>query len=249
MNIQWDSEDYKKSFSFVHKYGKDLTELITLPKGSFVCDLGCGGGQLTSELKNMGYDVIGIDASENMLETAKRSYPDIDFRFGDALDFKLGRKADGIFSNAVFHWISAENQNAMIKNIAENLRHGGQLVCEFGGKGCAETVHSALEKIFNEKGLVYTRDFFFPTIGEYAPLLERHGLRVVYASLFDRPTPQEKGISGWIKMFDKKPFENLSPDITEEIIARAEKTLSPVLMRSGTACIDYVRIRIKAVRL
>ena len=39
--------------------------------------------------------------------------------------------------------------------------------------------------------LTYRRTFYFPTVGEYAPMLERHGLQVRAALLFDRPTPQQ----------------------------------------------------------
>ena len=45
--------------------------------------------------------------------------------------------------------------------------------------------------------------WYYPSIGEYAPLLERHGLEVRNASLFDRPTPLEgeNGLDQWLRMF------------------------------------------------
>lgn len=56
-------------------------------------------------------------------------------RIADAAKFSLEKPADGIFSNAVFHWI--DDLSALAKNLAANLRASGELVCEFGGKGCA----------------------------------------------------------------------------------------------------------------
>ncbi len=38
-----------------------------------VCDLGCGTGQMTRRLKSMGYDMIGIDVSYDMLMEAMTS--------------------------------------------------------------------------------------------------------------------------------------------------------------------------------
>lgn len=249
MNIKWNVENYTDNFGFVYGYGEEVTQLFDLPGGSFVADVGCGGGQLTHKLAVKGYGVCGIDASADMIALAKRQFPDIDFKVDDATKFTLPRPADGIFSNAVFHWI--DDQRALIANLARNLRRGGQLVCEFGGKGCGETVHAALKEAFEGEGLSYRNPFYFPTIGEYAPLLEEGGLRPVYCSLFPRPTLQqgEDGLKNWIKMFVRVPFEGMDEDRKERVLSDAERRARPALYRDGKWYVDYVRIRIKAVRI
>ncbi len=63
MNIQWDEKKYADDFNFVPQYGEAVLDLITLPKGSFAVDLGCGNGVLTVKLTERGYDVLGIDDS------------------------------------------------------------------------------------------------------------------------------------------------------------------------------------------
>lgn len=250
MNITWNAKEYRDNFSFVPQYGADVLELIDAAPGALAVDLGCGNGGLTGSLVQRGYRVIGVDASETMLALARERYPDIPLLQADACDFTLLEKADVIFSNAVLHWIDAGRQDALIQNLARQLAPGGQLVCEFGGKGCAERVHAALEKIFAAHGLTYRRTFYFPTVGEYAPMLERHGLQVRYAVLFDRPTPQQtpNGLADWIRMFDKAPFAGLTEALQEEIIREAEDALRPVLYHDGRWYVDYVRIRIKAVK-
>ena len=251
MNIKWDSEEYKRNFSFVPSYGEDVLSLITVGKGARALDLGCGNGHLTSALYKRGFSVIGIDQSDDMLSLARKDYPDLELRKGDALTFSLEKKADLIFSNAVFHWIDEERQEDLMENISRNLKRGGELVFEMGGKGCAESVHSTLEEIFKEKGLLYKRTFFFPSIGEYAPIIERHGLKIDYAILFDRPTVQsaKDGLSSWIRMFDSAPFEGLDERRVEEIIREAEKRLEKRLFINGRWTIDYVRLRMRAHRL
>lgn len=250
MNITWDAKNYKENFSFVHEYGEDVINLLKKPEGSRVVDLGCGNGALSKKLADKGFHVIGIDASWPMLELAKAQYPQIEFVKGDACSFQLPQKADAVFSNAVFHWIDAAKQQDMLKNIAECLNTGGELVCEFGGKGCAETVHAALEQAFARRKLVYPRTFYFPTIGEYAPLLEKAGFRVEYAVLFDRPTKQktEDGFRDWIRMFNKAPFEGMEEGLKNEIIDEAKNQVRPVLYHDGSWYIDYVRIRFRAVK-
>lgn len=247
-NIAWNAKEYQQNFSFVPSYGEAVTELITKPQGSFVVDLGCGNGTLTEKLLEKGFRVLGVDDSEDMLRLARRNHPDVTFQKGNALDFALIEKADVIFSNAVFHWLDGEKQQAMLCNLYRNLKPGGELVCEFGGYGCAETVHSALEAVFAERRLKYPRVFYFPTIGQYAPMLEKAGFKVEFATLFDRPTVQngEDGAADWIRMFDKKPFEGMAHDVQEEIIREAVERVRGKLYKDGQWVIDYVRIRFRA---
>ena len=249
MNIHWNAKEYQNNFSFVPHYGEDVLRLIDAPEGSLVIDLGSGSGVLTQKLAQRGYRTIGIDASEEMTALARKSYPHLSFVTADAATFSLTEKADVIFSNAVFHWI--DDQNALLYHIACQLKPGGILVFEFGGKGCAEQVHAALEKSFEKRGLSYRRVFFFPTIGEYAPLLEKHGFCVEFAALFDRPTPQknENGLAEWIKMFVKEPFDGIGEALKTEIIDEVTRQLKPTLYHEGIWYIDYVRIRMKARRL
>ncbi len=248
MNRQWDAEEYAKNFQFVPQYGADLLELLEVKKGERILDLGCGNGELTARLHALGTDVTGLDGSLNMLRLARESYPHLTFLHGDATDFQLPNPVDAVFSNAVFHWIG--DQHALLHCVANALKPGGRLVCEFGGKGNTELIHGALARAFVKRGFSYRNPLFFPTIGEYAPLLERHGLRVIYATLFDRPTELkgENGLADWIDMFLPQVFEGVSPCIAEEIKQEAVQELAPILRRDGTWYADYVRIRIKAVK-
>ncbi|MGN1060485.1 MAG: class I SAM-dependent methyltransferase, partial [Candidatus Coproplasma sp.] len=92
---------------------------------------------------------------------------------------------------------------------------------------------------------------YFPTVGEYAPLLEEAGLRVTYATLFDRPTRQvgEHGVADWINMFLPTVFKGIDEGVKREIIEEAEEMTKPTLFDEGGWFIDYVRIRLTAVKV
>ena len=250
MNITWNAADYEENFSFVHRYGENVLEMVEKGNGGLAVDLGCGTGPLTPGLKEKGYRVLGIDESAQMVEAARAAHPELTFIQGNALNFSLEEKADVIFSNAVFHWIDGACQEELAQNLAAQIKPGGMLVTEFGGKGCAEAIHSTLEKCYSERGLKYPRVFYFPTVGEYASVLEKAGFRIAFASLFDRPTPQntQDGLKDWIRMFVKKPFEGMEETLKSEILKEAEDKLRSRLYIDGKWYIDYVRIRVKAVR-
>lgn len=73
-----------------------------------VLDIGCGPGNSTVQLSHAfpHAHILGIDASENMLEKARLNHPSLSFRsclVPDELD-ELGT-FDLVFSNACLHWI------------------------------------------------------------------------------------------------------------------------------------------------
>ncbi len=252
MNIKWDANKYTEEFSFVHQYGNSVIELIDAGEGSRVLDLGCGNGALTKALRDKGYRAIGLDASEELLGIAREKYPTIDFMQGDAADFTLSEPVDVVFSNAVFHWINRDRQMDMLQCVHNALKKRGQFVFEFGGHGNNQKIHDALTRAFSEYGYCYEMPFYFPTIGEYAALLEETGFDVRFAALFDRPTglKGESGLKDWINMFVKTPFSIVKTEQEKtEIVDQALSALRNDLFINGKWYADYVRIRMKAVRL
>lgn len=253
-NKFWNAEGYEQSCSFVYRFGADVTGLLTLAPGMKVLDLGCGSGALTAglaeKLDEVNGSIVGVDASAEMLALAQEHYPEMDLRQADARFLAFDGEFDAVFSNAVFHWIDEGEQHLLLRGVSRALKPGGQLVCEFGGAGCGKKVHNALRASFEKRELCYKMPFYFPTIGEYAPQMEREGLILTDAFLFDRPTPMagEDGLEKWIRMFVTAPFAGLSPELTGEIIAEAVSALRPEMFDGEKWTIDYVRIRLRAVK-
>ncbi len=251
MNINWNADKYTSNFSFVHQYGNDVTELIDKENATTLIDLGCGNGALTNTLCDKGFTVKGIDASKELLDIAKKCYPEIEFIQADATNFEVEVKVDVVFSNAVFHWIDKEKQPDMLKCVYNALKENGQFVFEFGGYGNNHLIHEALTEVFLKYGYMYVNPFYFPTIGEYSMLLEEVGFKVTYATLFDRPTELmgKDGLKDWINMFVKTPFGVIdSEEEKEKVVDEAVENLRSFLYKDGMWYADYVRIRMKAVK-
>jgi trans-aconitate methyltransferase len=247
-NNDWNTSLYDQKHAFVFEYGKGLIPLLQPQPGELILDLGCGTGHLTKTIAESGARVIGIDGSASMVESAKVTYPDLEFHVADAKEFSFAFPFDAIFSNATLHWIVEAEQ--VVHRIAVSLKPGGRLVVEFGGKGCVATITTAVQQSFRElMNIEVDFGWYFPSIGQYTSLLEQYDLAVHQAILFDRPTPLEdgeKGLRNWIQMFGERVFRNVPDGTKQKILAHTEEKTRDVLFKSGRWFADYRRLRIVA---
>jgi trans-aconitate 2-methyltransferase len=248
----WDAARYDGAHSFVWKYGASVIELLAPRSGERILDLGCGTGHLTAEIKRSGARVIGVDRSTDMIEQARRLYPDLRFEIADATDFHFDKPFDAVFSNAVIHWI--KDQDALLSNIYRALKPAGRFVAEMGGKGNLRAIKNALHSAIQSAGYSVREESafrFFASIGEYASLLERHGFTVTQAFYFERPTELEggeAGLSNWIEVFADNELSVVPVEERGEVIKRIEDELRAALYRDGVWHADYRRLRIVAVK-
>lgn len=248
--IKWDTKLYNDKHSFVTKYGQDLIGWLHPQKGERILDLGCGTGELTHEINEVGAEVIGMDNSPEMINKAKKSFPHLRFELKDATEFAFEEKFDAVFSNATLHWTN--DQSNTIRSIYDSLKKGGRFVFEMGGKRNVESISNALEMAMFEEGFPkkFAKDFwFYPSVAEYAALLERQGFTITLALYFDRKTALtgEDGMKDWINMFASFYFTGMSAEEKEKIIAKAVEFLRPTNYQNGIWYADYVRLRMKAI--
>lgn len=244
----WNTSLYESNHAFVWQFGEDLLKLLSPQPGERILDLGCGTGQLTEKIALAGSEVMGIDRDPEMIEKARHNYPHIQFAVADARNFQL-QPFDAVFSNAVLHWIP--EPDAVIRCTKQALKPGGRFVAEFGGKGNIKAIATALESVLAASGYATpqrTSPWYFPSIGEYATVLEQQGFDVIYAVLFDRPTPLEHaaGMANWIQMFASRFLTGLSEEQQTQVIQAVEQRLKPTLYRDGKWWADYRRIRVVA---
>ncbi len=240
----WDVEQYEGRHAYVWNFGASLIEILAPQPAERILDLGCGPGQLTAQIAESGAIAIGLDKSPAMIAQARINYPKLQFRLADGASFRVDEPVDAVFSNAALHWMKQPELVATC--VWRALKPGGRFVAEFGGQGNVRAIVEAISAASGET----ESQWYFPSIGEYATLLERVGFAVTNAVLFDRPTPLagEDGLQDWIKMF-ADPLLALKPvEERPEVIQRVEETVRPKLFRDGVWYADYKRLRIIAHR-
>ena len=246
---EWNPALYQDRHAFVYRHGRGLVELLAPHPGEHILDVGCGTGQLTKEIAQSGARVAGIDNSAAMIAQAKKNYPELEFRQGDVRDLPFRNEFDAVFSNAVLHWVKdAEPAAAAISGA---LKTGGRFIAEFGGHGNTREFLKAIWSAMDELGCERVHPWYYPSVGQYATVLEHHKFEVRFANLFDRPIDLEGGEGGlarWIEMFGG-PFVNAAGEARkQELIRLTEAHARTALYRNGGWRMDYRRLRVVAVK-
>ncbi|RFZ82271.1 class I SAM-dependent methyltransferase [Mucilaginibacter terrenus] len=250
--MKWNAELYDQKHAFVYQFGENVLELLAAQPGERVLDLGCGTGYLTDQIRIQGANVIGADASPEMIKKAKETYPEVDFVVADGTNFHFDEKFDAVFSNATLHWI--KKADAAIKCVYDSLKPGGRFVAEMGGKGNVQHLIAATRQVLRKHGYhkqAETEIWYFPSLADYTSRLEAQGFRVTYASHFDRKTPLQdgdQGVAKWISMFAPLYLVGVPKEEKQQLLEEVTALLEPIYNENGQWYADYVRLRFIAVK-
>ncbi len=102
-----------------------------------VLDLGCGTGNMTELLAKEGYDMIGVDASEEMLEVAmekcRESKSDILYLLQDMREFELYGTVRAIISvcDSLNYILEEEDLTEVFRLVNNYLDPGGVFIFDF----------------------------------------------------------------------------------------------------------------------
>ena len=104
---------------------------IFFSAGGKTLDIGCGAGRVTIPLNERGYQVVGMDYAEKMIDAARALNESIDYRVGDILSTQF---ADHEFDNIIFSFNGLmlietyDERCSALKEIQRILKQNGKFI-------------------------------------------------------------------------------------------------------------------------
>lgn len=115
----YQDKDYRRECDFIERVFKKFSGSVKT-----ILDLGCGTGGHDLILAKRGYEVIGIDCSQEMLDIAinkaRQKKLSIKFIQGDITDVNLYQKFDAVIS--MFAVMSYQTTNSALAKVCKNAK-------------------------------------------------------------------------------------------------------------------------------
>lgn len=145
---------------YVDKTEKRLVFSMIKTKKGKALDLGCGTGNYTLELYKRGFEVVGVDISEEMLRIARKKLPNIKFIRADAYSLPFEENTfDLVLSITMFEFIHFPER--VLKEIYRVLKPGGEVVIGTMNGRSLWFLFKRLKSLFVETAYRYAR-FYTP---------------------------------------------------------------------------------------
>ena len=181
------------------KMAPELRKYIKLLNGKEVLDLGVGKGYNSVLLSNFGFNVTGVDISNESLKYIEENFDcsNLTLINKDVREFEIEKnKYDLILSSNVLHFIPKEDFLKIIKKIKENLKDDGLIYISVFSK---EDPNLKLNKDFKKNTCInyFSKDEILDTFSDFTTIL----ISDEYSLDFGHGKPHYHGI---IKYVGKK---------------------------------------------
>lgn len=226
--FEFDGDRYKAASKHQKEWGRQIIAELNLDGSERVLDLGSGDGTLTKEIaiRVPRGIVLGIDASEGMIEAAKKlEGGNLRFERRNINTMDFDSEFDVIFSNATLHWIK-DHRNLLVR-CSQALKKDGYLRFNFAAEGnCAALIsiirQLMLEEQFKTHFPFFEWPWYMPGPAEYERMVREyadfHEVRI-WEENADRLFNQEELVK-WIDHPSLVPFLKQISDTTVKVAFR-----------------------------
>lgn len=116
--------DFDQLVPMFSAFATGLVDVMSLPPGTRLLDLGCGRGALTRAALARGWEVVAVDAAPSMVSELRRDQPSVDARVMDAHALDLPTDAfDAVAASFVIHIVDDPSQ--VLAEARRVVRRGG----------------------------------------------------------------------------------------------------------------------------
>jgi len=160
--------------------------IALLPEKASILDVGCGSGRDSSIFHNKGFQVTGIDLSENLIAIAKENFPDLEFIHGSMTKLPFPDKSfDGLWVHAsLLHLETDEEVHRALSEFQRVLKSAGVLHL---------TVKAVRGGIETDRVTESSRFFRYYTAKEVREMLTLHDFKIHSLETYTESDKWEKG--------------------------------------------------------
>lgn len=149
-HILYKDRDFAEAENFITL----LINHLKIQKGSKIIDLACGKGRHSVFLNQMGYEVLGLDLSQQSIDHNKKfENPDLKFEVHDMREEIYGQlssqKVDGVFNlfTSFGYFEDEKDDQKVFQSISNILKDDGYFVLDFLNTKWVENTLIKEEKI------------------------------------------------------------------------------------------------------
>ena len=230
----WDPALYTRFEDERTRPAADLLGRVALAAPGLVYDLGCGPGNSTALIVRRfpEAEVVGLDTSSAMLDSARRRLPALRFETADAATWAPERAPDLIYANAVLQWVP--DHGGLLPRLFGLLAPGGVLAVQMPDN-LSEPSHRLMREVAAEgpwaaaigDPAVAGRVGRMLTVDRYYDALATLGAEVeVWRTAYQHRMDGARAIVDWVSATGLKPFiDPLSPELKAGFLAAYERAI------------------------
>lgn len=251
---KWDADQYLKFADERTRPAHELLGRVLLQGPERIVDLGCGPGNSTALLRARWPQarLIGVDSSAEMLRTARRDLPEIEWIEADVGIWQPPQPVDVLYANAVMQWLP--DHASLFPRLLGLVREGGVLAVQMP-YNFNEPSHRLMrelpgpwsQRIAGVRALTPVAEPAF-----YYDALARHASRIdIWSTTYEHVMPDAEAIVEWVRGTGLRPYlDTLRSEEREPYLAayRAAIDQAYPLRCDGKRLFSFPRLFIVATR-
>ena len=166
-----DNIPYEKWFTVLRQYLIDHG----MEQGC-ICDIGCGTGVMTELFAAAGYDMIGVDCSEDMLALAQqrreKNQSTVMYLHQDMMELTLMEPVEALISvcDSMNYLLEEEELQAVLSHVWQQLKPGGYFLFDMKTAYCYQQIMGDQTWVSQDEDTSYIWENYFyeeSSINEY----------------------------------------------------------------------------------